>query len=165
MKRDAVTNGGKPSAARMGSSGYIFEGSAVRRAEEVSRPVKKKIDESAQRERRARRALRERREARADLFVLLFSCVLLIAAGAFFLTMKHTVTDQNSTIRRLETQALNSRNTREALAGEAAAQISMEEIIRIATEEYGMHFPNADQIVHTEATGSAAINGSEENAA
>lgn len=148
MKRDAVFDGGKPSAARMGRIGYDYDGSAVRRAEEVSRPIKKEIDESVQRKRRAKRAARERREARADLAVLVLSCMLLIASGAFFLTMKHTVTDQNGKIMDLETMVLNSTHTREALADEVATQMSMEELIRIAQDEYGMHYPEADQIVY-----------------
>ena len=165
MKRDAVFDGGKTSAARMGRNGYVFEGSAVRRAEEVSRPVKKETDESVRRKRRARRAAFERREARADIAVLILSTMLLIAAGAFFLTMKHTVSAQDSTIRTLETQALNSRNTREALADEVSVMISAEEIVRIAREEYGMYYPTADQIVDVEAKTGDVINGSEDNAA
>ncbi len=165
MKRDAVFKGGKPSAARMGSGSYIFEGSAVRRAEEVSRPVKKRNDESYRKRQIAKRAERARREARADFLVLMLSAVLLMAAGAFFLTMKHTVSVQTEVIRDLETKALNSRNTSEALADEAAAQIGMEELVRIAKEEYGMSYPGADQIVYAGTETGVHINGSEDNAA
>ena len=91
--------------------------------------------------------------------------VLLMAAGAFFLTMKHTVSMQTEVIRDLETKALNSRNTSEALADEAAAQIGMEELVRIAKEEYGMSYPGADQIVYAGTETGVHINGSEDNAA
>ncbi len=95
----------------------------------------------------------------------MLSAVLLMAAGAFFLTMKHTVSVQTEVIRDLETKALNSRNTSEALADEAAAQIGMEELVRIAKEEYGMSYPGADQIVYAGTGTGAHINGSDDNAA
>ncbi len=165
MKRDAVTYGGKPSAARMGRDGYYFEGSAVRRAEEASRPIKKEDNESVRKKRRALNAVRAR-EDRADILVLALSCMLVIGAAAFFLTMKHTVSEQGSEIRTLETKVLNCKNISEALADELYTQIPMEEIIRIAQEDYGMRYPEAGQIVRTGAAEpDTTADGSNENAA
>ncbi len=163
MKRDAVNFGGKSSAARMGRDGYYVEGSAVRRAEEVSRPIKKRDNRAAQKKRAAENAVRAR-ENRADILVLALSCVLIMGAAAFFLTMKHTVSEQGSEIRKLETQVLNCRNTSEALADELYSQIPMEEIIRRAQDDYGMRYPEARQIVRL-GTAAAGTDGREENAA
>lgn len=90
--------------------------------------------------------------ARLAFFALMMSLTVAFAVMCFsFLQLNASVTASRSNIYRLENRLAQLRAENQMIENRMEAQIDLEEVYEIATEQLGMVYPNANaQVSYTE---------------
>lgn len=133
---------------------YYYDGNAVR----VEEPVREEPERQKRTSTRTRRNRAKAMSMSRD-FVIFMAVVSIMAMFmcVYYLQLKTEVTRQTSMIASKESALTDLKADNDALENAVNTSLDLDEILQIATEKLGMHYPTETQIQEYSTDGSGYV--------
>lgn len=133
---------------------YYFDGNTVR--------VEDPLQEEPQRRKKTSKRTRKNRAKATSMnreFVVFMAVISVMAMFmcVYYIQLKTEITRQTATIAARESTLTDLKADNDALENSVNTSVDLDEILRIATEKLGMHYPTEEQIQEYSTDGSGYV--------